>query len=346
MTRVVVVDDSPFMRTQIADILEGEGLDVVAQAKNGRDAVDAVAETEPDVVTMDIKMPGIGGLEAVRRIMADTPTPILMLSGYVEEGSNFLFESLDAGAVDFFPKPGGEVSPELVRYRDLLTDTVRAVADADVAPTTPTEPTTPSDSASTPTDVAVPEQPTLVIGASTGGPSVVEDLVADLPLDHQFRILVVLHMPPKFTGRYANRLDDASEYAFTEAESGTVVGAGEGVVARGDRHLEVTRESPSGLTLSLTDDPPRHSVRPAIDVTMETAAATVSGPLVGVILTGMGHDGAAGIEAIKAADGRTIAQYPESCAVDGMPATAIDTGCVDEVLPVNRIPSALVELLS
>jgi len=339
MTRVVVADDSPFMRTQISDILDDGGLEVVARAKNGREAVDAVVEHEPDVVTMDIKMPGIGGLEAVRRIVDRQPTPILMLSGYTEEGTSPLFEALDAGAVDFFPKPGGQVSPELVRYRDLLVDTVRAVAEAGV----PGE----SEMATTkPASVTVVEPPTLVIGASTGGPSTVESIVEELPTTPAFRVVVVIHMPPKFTARYADRLDRASEYDFGEAADGATLAPGSGVVAKGDHHLEVAEAGEGTLRLSLTNGPRRHKVRPAIDVTMESVARSVTGPVVGVVLTGMGRDGAAGIEAIASNDGHVIVENPETSAVDGMPTSAIETGVVDATLDAGRIPQRAIDLVS
>jgi two-component system chemotaxis response regulator CheB len=360
MTNAVVVDDSQFMRTQIAGMLEDGGLTVVGRARNGREAVEMTLEHEPDVVTMDIKMPGIGGVEAVKRIMAEQPTPVLALSGYTESGSNLMFDVLEAGAIDFFPKPGGEVSPTLINYQDLLTDNAFAIANADLdgdgdaVGDTPT--TSPSTLDASGADVepavpelgetAVPDRPTLVIGASTGGPKAVERLMRVLPADLDFRVLIVVHMPEDFTTRYAERLDRSSPYDVTEANPGTVVGEGEAVVARGNRHLEVVEETAEGLRLGLTEDPPRHSVRPAIDVTMETAATVVQGPLFGVVLTGMGQDGSIGLEAIKETGGRTIVQDPDSCAVEGMPERALETGAVDDVLRVEDIPGRLASLLS
>ncbi|WP_229120953.1 protein-glutamate methylesterase/protein-glutamine glutaminase [Halapricum desulfuricans] len=339
-TRAVVADDSHFMRSVISDILSEGGIDVVAQAKNGREAVKAVREHEPDVVTMDVEMPEMDGIEAVERIMAQHPTPILMLSAHTDEDADVTFEALQKGAVDFFTKPGGEVSMEMSRLKDQLVDIVLTVAEA--------EPRTEADATNTnaAADVATESyggQPTLVIGSSTGGPTVVEEVMSSLPLSASLRILVVQHMPGGFTGRFAERLDARSEYDVSEARDGARIGGGEALVAAGDRHMEVANYSHGRLRVSLTDDPPVNSVRPSVDVTMRTAAEAIDDALIGVILTGMGEDGADGIRALKERGGRTIAQDEASSAVFGMPKRAIETGCVDTVTSVESIPAAILD---
>ena len=340
MTRAVVVDDSHFMRTVISDILDDGGIDVVEQASDGERAVAAVADHEPDVVTMDVEMPRMNGIEAVEEIMATTPTPVVMLSAHTKDGAEATFEALEKGAVDFLAKPGGEVSTEISAHRETLVETVRSATRADLS--TVAEP---GDADPTPgtieADHGYVENPTVVLGASTGGPRVVERVVSDLPREADLRVLVVQHMPDGFTERFAARLDRRSEYSVSEAEDGMRIGGGEAVVAKGGCHMAVAGYGRGRLRLRLTEDDPMHGVRPAIDVTMETAAEKISDPLTGVVLTGMGGDGAAGIEAIKAVDGATLAQDEETCSVFGIPARAIETGCVDRVLPADDISKAI-----
>jgi len=351
--RAVVADDSHFMRSVISDILEEGGIEVVAAAKNGREAVDAVREVDPDVVTMDVEMPEMNGIEATERIMAEHPTPILMLSAHTDENADVTFQAIERGAVDFFRKPGGEVSMEMSRLQDQLVEVVASVAAADPTDSTAVSSaraagsgaTAPEASSGPQAETEYVDEPTVVIGSSTGGPAVVETVLSDLPLAADLRVLVVQHMPGGFTGRFAERLDARSEYAVREAEDGARIGGGEALIAAGDYHMEVTDYRAGKVRVGLTQDPPVNNVRPAVDVTMETAAATVTGPLVGVVLTGMGGDGAAGIEAIHRAGGTTIAQDEATSAVFGMPKRAIETGHVDGVAPVDDVAAAILDAL-
>jgi two-component system chemotaxis response regulator CheB len=338
--RAVVADDSHFMRSVISDILDGGGIDVVGQARNGREAVELVADLEPDVVTMDVEMPEMDGIEAVERIMADHPTPVLMLSAHTDENADVTFEALDKGAVDFFTKPGGEVSMEMSRLEDQLVEMVTSVAAASPAGTGETTTTTADTGTTTPAREYV-DNPTLLVGSSTGGPKMVERVMSELPPEAGFRVLVVQHMPEGFTGRFAERIDARSDYDVREAEDGERIGAGEALVAPGGKHMVVSNYHDGRLRVKLTEDPPVNSVRPAVDMTMSSAAEVVDDPLVGVILTGMGEDGAAGIKSVKAVDGRTIAQDEETSAVFGMPKRAIETGYVDSVLPIDEIPDGI-----
>jgi two-component system chemotaxis response regulator CheB len=330
------------MRSVITDILESGGVEVVAEARNGREAVEAVKTSDPDVVTMDVEMPEMNGIEAVDRIMNDAPTPVLMLSAHTDENADVTFEALDKGAVDFFTKPGGEVSMEMSRLEDQLVDIVDSVANVDVG-----GPQATSQSTSEPTstvqagDQTYAENPTVIIGSSTGGPKMVERVLSELPLEANLRILIVQHMPDGFTGRFAERIDTRSDYEVREASDGDRIGAGEALVAAGDRHLRVSTYRGGRLRVKLTEDAPVNSVRPAVDVTMETAAAEIDDPLVGVILTGMGGDGADGIRQIKQAGGATIAQDEDTSAVYGMPMRAAETGCVDQILAIQDVAGGI-----
>ena len=351
MTSAVIADDSHFMRSVISDILDDGGIEVVAQARNGREAVEAVREHSPDVVTMDVEMPEMNGIEAVEQIMDEQPTPVLMLSAHTDENADVTFQALDKGAVDFFTKPGGEVSMEMSRLEDQLVDMVSSVAEAGVGGSRDSESraTAQTSTSAGRTDdrsgSQYAENPTLLIGSSTGGPKMVEQVLSQLPLDADFRVLIVQHMPEGFTGRFADRIDSRSDYDVSEAEDGDRIGGGEVLVAPGGSHMVVSNYHAGRLRVKLTDDPPVNSVRPAVDMTMSSAAEVIDDPMVGVILTGMGEDGAAGIKSIKAVDGATIAQDEETSAVFGMPKRAIETGYVDDVLSIGDIPDGILNAI-
>ena len=332
--RAMVVDDSHFMRTVITDVLEEGGIAVVGEAGDGSQAVEQVAESRPDVVTMDHQMPEMSGLDAVERIMAEHPTPILMLSAYTAEGADVTFEALERGAVDFLAKPGGEVSAGMPRLKDQLVRKVRAAAQADVA-----TPTDVADVSTSPAD-AITGSPTVVVASSTGGPRVVEQVLGALPAT-DLRVLVVQHMPDEFTGRFAARLDDKTDFRVQEATDGATAAAGEALVAPGGHHMVVGGYANGRVRVSLSDDPPVNGIRPAADVTMRSAAEVVDDRLVGTVLTGMGRDGAEGVRAITEAGGSVVAQDEETSVVFGMPGSAIETGCVDEVRPVDEVPAAI-----
>jgi len=340
MTRALVVDDSHFMRTVISDILEDGGIEVVATAENGVRAVEQIESVDPDVVTMDVEMPEMNGIEAVEQIMDRHPTPVLMVSALTTEDAEASLEAMQKGAIDTFAKPGGTISTELSGHSEELVAAVERVAAADptAGHNVDMEP-----AASPEASAEYVDNPTLLIGASTGGPNVVESILASLPREADFRVLVVQHMPDQFTTRFADRLDRASAYDISEAEDGSRIGGGEGLVAAGDYHMRVSGYSNGRLRVRLDQSERRHSVRPAIDVTFESAAERVTDPLVGVVLTGMGSDGADGIRAVKEAGGATLAQDEATSAVFGIPERAIETGCVDEVLPAESLTEGIAD---
>ncbi|WP_144901224.1 chemotaxis-specific protein-glutamate methyltransferase CheB [Halobellus captivus] len=396
-TRAVIVDDSRFMRTLIRRLLEDGGVEVVGEGKNGAEAVERVREHDPDVVTMDIEMPTMNGLEAVAAIMRKHPTPVLMLSAHAEEDADVTFDALDRGAVDFVTKPGGEVTSSMPRVRAELVEKVRSAARVDLsanaraaADRSSASPTARSGSAtgteadgrassstvstsaesggaattgggsagaspgnsvstaaSTPEDATptarYPDVGTLVVGASTGGPNVVERVLSDLPRAANLRVLVVQHMPEGFTARFADRLDDRSAYAVREAQSGERIEPGEARVAPGGKHLVVTSDRNGRLSLDLTETEQIHGVRPAIDLTMASAVETVKGAFCGVLLTGMGRDGVDGMRRIGRNGGYTVAQDESTSAIFGMPRRAIETGCVDAVAPAEEVATSALQ---
>ncbi|HEY4239209.1 MAG TPA: chemotaxis response regulator protein-glutamate methylesterase [Kofleriaceae bacterium] len=352
-TRVLVVDDSLFMRAAIAKVLGGGAFDVVGQAKDGPDAIAQVGRLQPDVVTMDFNMPGMNGAEAVRAIMATRPTPVVMFSAHTRQGAKETFDALAAGAVDFVTKPAGEVSTDLSKIADELLTKVGAAATA--KPRVARDPATSGsfNAASSGSfaaagsgqfrATALPRAAlpgalrVCVIGVSTGGPSALGEVLPALPAELRIAIVVVQHMPAAFTGPLAERLHATCRVQVREAAAGDRLAAGTVLIAPGDRHLEFDERG----AIALTDGPTVHGCRPAADVTMTSAARVFGKRALAVVMTGMGKDGAAGALAIKRADGKTLAQDQATSVIYGMPKAALDAGGIDEVAALGDIAAWL-----
>ncbi len=337
--RVVVVDDSAFMRGSIARTLTAAGFDVVGQARDGREAIDRIVALAPDVATMDYNMPGMNGAEAVRELMRRRPTPVVMFSAHTRQGARETFDALAAGAVDFVTKPAGEVSADLSKVADELTRKLTAAAGA--RPRAAAVASPPRVRASTPSigTTTVPGGlPRLcVVGVSTGGPAALSEVLPALPGDLRLAMIVVQHMPPHFTAALAERLDAQSQLTVREAEHGDRPMPGLVLLAPGDRHLELDER---GL-VALSDAAPVHGCRPAADVTMLAAARVYGRRTVAVVMTGMGKDGAAGALAIKQAGGKTFAQDQATSVIYGMPRAAIEAGAIDTVVPLAELAAQL-----
>lgn len=343
--RVLIVDDSLFMRAAIAKALAGGPFDIVGQAKDGSDAVAQIARLAPDVVTMDFNMPGMTGVEAVKLIMQQRPTPVVMFSAHTRQGAKETFDALAAGAVDFLPKPAGEVSVDLSKIADELIKKLIAAAQARPRAATVPPPVRASGSfpamrAFGPANIATAPG-TLgklaVIAISTGGPAALSELLPALGPELRVAVIVVQHMPAGFTGPLAERLDALSRVAVREARIGDRPLPGTVLIAPGDRHLELDDR---GL-VTLTDGPLVNGCRPAADVTMMSAARVYGRRALGVVMTGMGRDGAAGALAIKRADGKTVAQDQATSVIYGMPKAAIELGAIDEVAALGDLAAWL-----
>lgn len=334
--RVVIVDDSMFMRTVIGKLLRRDGrFEVIAEAKHGREAVELAARLRPDVMTMDLNMPVMDGVEAVRQIIRDNPIPVVMLSAHTSLGAKATIEALTAGAVDFVSKPSGEVSADLGLVADQLVEKLVLASQARPSPIPLPRPRA---AAPAPNTTWSPEGPRLVvIGVSTGGPAALSRVIPLLPGDLDCAVLVVQHMPAQYTAALASRLDGMSAMDVREAEEGDRLHQGQVLFAPGDQHLEIE----SVGRLRLLDSPPVNGCRPSVDVTMCSAARVMGPRTTGVVMTGMGRDGAEGLKAIRHAGGRTIAQDERSCVVFGMPRAAIELGAVDRVVPLEAIPAAI-----
>lgn len=347
--RVLVVDDSAFMRGAISRVLAADPrFEVAGQAKDGAEAVKLAADLAPDVISMDFNMPGLNGAEATRAILAKRATPIVMLSAHTREGAAATVQALAAGAVDFVEKPDGEVSANLNVVRDLLVEKLIAAAGANVqGPMTVLDvgSSEPPVSRRAPRSSPRPMPPGLrviVIAASTGGPAALVRVLPELSARGKAALVVVQHMSAGFTSALAEQLAERAGYAVREARQGDKLEAGLALVAPGGLHLVLERDG----TVSLNDGPQVHGVRPAADVTLKSAAQVYGARTVGVVLTGMGRDGAMGLAAVKAAGGRTVAQDKTTCTVYGMPKAAVEMGVVDEVLPLDQIGRSVSRLVS
>lgn len=339
--RVLVVDDSALMRKMIGDIVsEAEGLALAGQARNGLEALELAEKLRPDVITLDLEMPKMDGLQALARLMSERPVPTVILSAHAKEGAEATLLALELGAVDFVTKPSGSISLDIDRVREQLVDRIRVAAGVDLAkmlkgktlkPLRASKPSGGRGRAAGKTRV-------VAIGSSTGGTRALAEIMPRLPLELDAAYLLVQHMPQGFTKSLAERLNARSRVAVKEAEDGEAVAGGRALLAPAGWHLKM---SPGGKSVELSKDPPRHGVRPSVDVLMESLAENCQNPMVAVILTGMGHDGAAGLQSIKRKGGRTLAEDRSTCVVYGMPRAAAETGAVDEVLPLDQIPQAI-----
>jgi len=352
--RVLVVDDSPFMRKLISDMIESDpDFRVIGTAKNGFEAVEMVRDLQPDVVTLDVEMPGMGGLETLRQILRTHPVPVLMVSNQTEAGAGVTISALESGAVDFVHKPAGIFAVEHVR--DELLNKLKAAAKvrvprySEAAASHKAE--KPARALSMPAKGKMSTLPSntfehlFAIGTSTGGPKALQTVLTALPEDFAHPILIVQHMPPKFTRSLARRLDDLCKIRVIEAEDGQVIEGGVAYLAPGGYHMEAVFQEPRTYRISLNQNTPRNGHRPSVDVLFESVSRLPYLRLHYILMTGMGSDGArAMLAAKKKGAASTIAEAEETCVVFGMPKAAIALGGVDYVLPLGKIAEKMIAL--
>ncbi|HEX3033456.1 MAG TPA: chemotaxis response regulator protein-glutamate methylesterase [Bacillota bacterium] len=342
--RVLIVEDSAFMRQFIANIISSDpALEVVATARNGAEGVEKAKEYKPDVITMDVEMPVMDGLTAVKEIMAVCPTPILMLSSVTTDGADATLRALEYGAIDFVTKPSGAISLDLNKKKDLIIQKVKMAAGARVMAVSQEIRRLAPIAKSTVPMIAKKLHKVIAIGTSTGGPKALQDIIPLLPRSIPAGILIVQHMPKGFTKSLADRLDSLSQITVREAQDGDELLPGLALLAPGDYHMEA-QEIGGRVVVRLNQNPPLGGHRPSVDI-MFNSVAKLSQQLVGVILTGMGGDGSDGMVNIKGRNGRTIAQNEASCVVFGMPKVAIDKKAVDRVVPLNQIAMEIMKIL-
>ncbi|HZB19998.1 MAG TPA: chemotaxis response regulator protein-glutamate methylesterase [Blastococcus sp.] len=353
--RVMVVDDSVVVRKIVTDVLSADpDIEVVGTAVNGRIAVAKLAQLEPDLVTMDIEMPEMNGIEAVRAIrsgvggQAHGRVPIVMFSTLTERGASSTLDALSAGANDYVTKPAnvGSVGQSMESVREQLIPRIKALTGRPVSsgPARAAAPV-PRPRAAAPRTGPGKKPAVLVIGSSTGGPEALAKVLPQLPATLPVPVLVVQHMPPVFTRQFAQRLDRLSPLRVVEASDGSPLVPGTVHLAPGDHHL-VIRSSARGLHTGLSQGPPENFCRPAVDPLFRSAVTAFDGAVLAVVLTGMGSDGRNGAGEIHAAGGTVLVQDQNSSVVWGMPGAISQAGYADEVLPLDRIPEAIHRHLS
>ncbi|MCK5219232.1 chemotaxis response regulator protein-glutamate methylesterase [bacterium] len=339
--KVLVADDSAFMRKTISAILnKADDMEVVATARDGLDALQKITDYKPDVITLDIEMPRLAGLETLGYIMSECPTPVVILSAYTESGGETTMKALEYGAVDFISKPSGPISLDMDEVADSLVTKVRMASQVEVSRLKFLE--FEKFKKSIPEFKALTAgQQIVVIASSTGGPRALYEVIPGLPADFPAAVLVVQHMSPGFTHLLAERLDQISELRVKEAEEGDVILAGQVYLAPSRYHMIAVNESGRKI-IRLHRGPARHNVRPSADVTMESVAELYGCNTLAVVLTGMGRDGAQGAVRVKEKGGQSIAQNEATSVVFGMPRAVQEAGAADGIYPINEIRKQII----
>ena len=344
--KVLVVDDSAFMRKAITGMLNSDpDIKVVGEAVDGEDAVLKVKSLIPDVVTMDIEMPKLNGLDALRLIMKDKPVPVIMVSSLTEEGARETMKALEIGAVDYVSK---HLSGNIVNISNIKSDICSKVKLVGRSKFKLKRLTDAGPAAVLTPDFSlrhgVNRVKLVIIGSSTGGPKSLQDVLPKLPKDFPAGVIVVQHMLPLFTASFAERMRELCHLEVREARDGDIIKPGLVLIAKGGSQLLVERAKTGEVHVTLTDEPKTIHM-PSVDVAMESAAHVYAGHALGVIMTGMGQDGCQGLKMIKKMNGKAIAQDEETSVIFGMPKAAIDSGIVDKIVPLGKIAAEIINML-
>lgn len=371
--RVLVVDDSSFFRRRLTEILAADvELLVVGTANNGKEAVEKAAELKPDVITMDVEMPVMDGIQAVREILKNQRIPILMFSSLTHAGAKATFDALDAGAVDFLPKKFEDIARDKGEAIEVLRQRVKAVARRrlfvkPVTAVTPPSPARPATSAMARTPLAraellrsterteTPEAATpthlrtsgkqyklVAIGTSTGGPVALQTIITALPANFPLPIVLVQHMPAAFTGAFASRLNSLSKIEVKEAVDGDILRPGVAYLAPGGKQMLVEGNDSQAKLRIKDDDSPRITFKPSVDITFGTAAKVFSDKVLAIVLTGMGSDGRDGCRLLKQFGSKIWSQDEASCVVYGMPQAVTSAGLTDLEVNLTDVASRMI----
>ena len=343
--RVLVIDDSALMRKLLTEMLNADpGIDVVGSARDAYDAREQIKKLNPDVLTLDVEMPKMDGLSFLANLMRLRPMPVVMVSTLTEKGATVILEALEMGAIDFVSKPKVDVVHSLEDCAAEIVSKVKAASRARV----PGRKVVAAKTTETVRAVAKPlgyrtTEHIIAIGASTGGTEAIKEVLIAMRPDSP-GIVITQHIPPVFSHSFAQRMDRLSPLNVSEAKDGQQILPGHAFIAPGDRHLRVVRDG-ARYRCALSDDAPVNRHRPSVDVLFSSVAQHAGANAVGVILTGMGNDGANGMKDMQDAGATTVAQDEKTSVIWGMPRAAIDAGAVDRILPLDEIAASFVELI-
>lgn len=337
MIRVIVTDDSAFMRKLLSDLINSDPeLEVIATAKDGQELLDKLATHKPDLITLDISMPVMDGITALKKIMEERPLPVIMISSLADEENTFA--CLELGAVDFIPKTSGIISIDMNKKKEAIIKKIKAAATAKL------------DTSITPQNLEdidakqLGDRYMVCIGASTGGPKTIESILQAIPKEFPAPIVIVQHMPEEYTLAYAQRLNKSCEIEVKEAEDKEEIRPGTAYVTPGGHHLEIKNDK-GVFRFSIVRDIDSKEIVPNINITMKSIAHAYKSHAIGIILTGMGEDGAEGMKEIKKKNGKTIVQDEKTCVVSGMPKATIKAGAVDKIVPLSGIAQEIMRLM-
>ncbi len=346
-----MVDDSAFMRKAISTMLEKDPeIKVIDTAKNGQECIEKVKKLDPDVITLDIEMPVMDGLTALKHIMMENPKPVIMVSSLTTEGAEATFKALELGAMDYIPKQLSKVSLEIVKIEKELIQKVKAVAKKKVKPKFFKKLEKEKPKKEEIVEVVKKLERRAVkhdivgIGVSTGGPPTLQYILSNLPKDFPAAILIAQHMPAAFTPSFAKRLNELSPLEVKEAESFDKIKEGHVFIAPGGKHLKIKQKG-GWIEVIVSEEPKDAIYKPSASILLESIAKEVGRRGLGVILTGMGSDGLEGAKLLKEKGGRVIAQSKETCVVYGMPKAVVEAGIADEIVDLQEMPAAIVKNL-
>lgn len=346
MVKVLIVDDSAFMRNALTSMLSSDPeISIVGTARDGLEAIEKVESLAPDIVTMDVEMPRMDGVTALKHIMEKNPVPVIMVSSLTTDGAKITLDALDIGAVDFIPKNLSELSINIVKIKEILIDKIKHIARRGIVKRR----VIPAVHKQLEIHRTMPVRTTgerrvglVSIGTSTGGPKALQEIIPRIPKDFPVPIVIAQHMPPNFTGPFAERLNQLSQITVKEAEEGEPLKPGVAMVAPGRGHMRVTRKRGIETVISISENKEDYIYRPSVDALMFSVAECFPGRALGVILTGMGNDGLKGMTELKKTGGRIFAQNEETCVVYGMPKAVVDAGIADKVLSIEEIAGEII----
>lgn len=340
--RVLIVDDSAFMRKVIKDVLVSDGrIEVIGTARNGKDALNKIKKTNPDVITLDIEMPVMDGLMTLEQIMLQNPLPVIMISSSTQEGAKKTLQAISMGAIDFITKPSGEISLDLHTLKDEMITKVVTAAQANIEKLK--QQSLLYDSKHF---LEIYDETIVTIGTSTGGPRALQKIITYIPKHIAASFLIVQHMPAGFTRSLADRLNMLANITVKEAEHGEKIEQGIAYIAPGDYHMQV-KQNAQNKYIQLTKDKLVNNHRPSVDVLLKSVAKLERVNKISAILTGMGKDGAEGVKVMKQLSPQSIilAEAEESAVVYGMPRAAVETNCVDRIVPIDLMGNTIEELI-